>query len=44
MAEIRNYTMNFGFGRSAGLTFASLTLAYAGIYCDSAGNTSQKEN
>lgn len=29
MAEIRNYTLNFGYGRPAALTFATLTLAYA---------------
>ena len=39
MAEIRNYTMNFGYGRPAGLTFAAFTLAYAEIHRDSAGNT-----
>jgi len=27
MAEIRNYTLNFVFGRPAALTFAALTLA-----------------
>ncbi len=31
MAEIRNYTLNFGFGRAARLTFAALTLACAEI-------------
>ncbi len=39
MAEIRNYTMKFGYGRPAGLTFAALTLACAEIHCDSAGNS-----
>ena len=43
MAEIRNYTMNFGYGRPAGLTFAVLTLACAEIHCDAAGNTGTKE-
>ncbi len=31
MAEIRNYTLNFVFGRPSALTFAALTLA-----CDEA--------
>ena len=31
MAEIRNYTINFGFGRASRLTFAALTLACAEI-------------
>jgi hypothetical protein len=43
MAEIRNYTMKFGFGRPSGLTFASLTLACAGIHCDFACNKNVKE-
>jgi len=43
MAEIRNYTMNFGYGRPAGLTFAALTLACAEIHCDSASNMGTKE-
>ncbi len=43
MAEIRNYTMNFGSGRPAGLTFAALTLACAEIHCVSACNQSVKE-
>ncbi len=33
MAEIRNYTMNFGFGRPAGLT-CWRKLAYAEIHRD----------
>ena len=43
MAEIRRYTMKFGFGRPAGLTFAALTLACAEINCDSARKTGTKE-
>ncbi|MDO9467262.1 MAG: hypothetical protein Q7J36_08165 [Thiobacillus sp.] len=43
MAEIRNYTMKFGYGRPAGLTFAALTLACAEIHCDPAGKTGTKE-
>ena len=31
MAEIRNYTINFGFGRAARLTSAAPTLACAEI-------------
>ena len=31
MAEIRNYTINFGFGRAARLTSAAPTLAFAEI-------------
>ena len=42
MAEIRNYTMNFGYGCPAGLTFAALTLTCAEIRCDSASNTGTK--
>jgi hypothetical protein len=42
MAEIRNYTMNFGFGRSPVIRMASLTcmgkLACAEIHLDSAGD------
>ena len=43
MAGIRNYTMKFGYGRPAGLTFAVLTLACAEIHCDSASNMGTKE-
>ncbi len=43
MAEIRNYTMNFGYGRPAGLRFAALTSACAEIHWDAAGNTGTKE-
>jgi len=43
MAEIRNYTMKFGYGRPAGLTFAALTLACAEIHRDSASKTAGKE-
>ena len=32
MAEIRNYTMNFGCGRAARLTLAPLALACAEIH------------
>ena len=42
-AEIRNYTMKFGYGRPAGLTFAVLTLACAEIHCASACNTAMRE-
>jgi len=43
MAEIRNYTMNFGCGRPAGLTFAALTLACAEMHGDLAGNAAAKK-
>ena len=33
MAEIKNYTLNFGYGRATRLTFASQKLAYAELEC-----------
>jgi hypothetical protein len=32
MAEIKNYTMNFGYARASRLTFASLRLAFAEVH------------
>jgi hypothetical protein len=43
MADIGNYTMNFCYGRPAGLTFAALTLACAEIHRETAGTTDSKE-
>jgi hypothetical protein len=39
MAEIRNYTMNFGSGRAARLTHSSLALACAEIHLRRVGAT-----
>jgi len=32
MAEIKNYTMNFAYGRPSALTFAALRLAFAEVH------------